>query len=990
MQNFQTIYKDLLKEKEQMLSSPILKRYLELKKQKSLSLSAKKEMDDIIHSNDFKQYKILLINIENIKNPISEDFFNKITFIQNSSIRPHKLIWSRDVCFLDGSSIFLWYSSLISLYQKGIQEKEKDEAVFDLYRYSLGKDSFQTRFYLLQFALKKSNNAFCDFLGINYYLYKPVSRLNCNSSVLERISSRLSTVHLFSFTSFQLPLFRSFLEVLEEEKGRLLEKESKKEEKEAKGTSKKKELHIIPEEMQKKAEEMVHYISKNNVSSISCHVLFSDGTNMQTWFEKLCNINRDAILSKEEEEVVQKSIYQIILALFNEKTTPLHTGIEIDYGSSLKRVIAYFGFIPSSLVKYLRIPSSILNKIMENKIIPTEEEIDCILSFLQQIPCENVYQQNLVSSARKTYSDLKSLALEGDVIPFVIYGEEKEKEYLAYFEEVPSAFLEKVKVQNYDWYMKCLTYLYICKIRGTKPTTMDYFYDGTIVYKWLFTQNRFLSGVDHHFFTKEQLAMLELVQKEISLIELKKEKESTESIVFSHFDSFIEAFNEAITNNGDIPNDVFLNEVSLAEAWSILYKELENKNLPFTREQIKKIKELRRKLIYLKKKNTKYTENITFGYELTCFADSLHLTLDHLDEFFPVSRSALWHFSSNKVFPSYRIIQTMLASLNEIDYSLYRLDQVEDIKHFKSYLLSIEKRYLDYKELNRETMFASPSPFPVTGNLASDIPKEVIKEVQDTDTKWYKEFERIYNAILECSFDETLSLGDLFMRPWFKEEVYKVTIGNSTKTKENLLHYLYAFQQKVYGKRKERLFLIRFSDLETFIYENKRIPYSGEIFLNGENDGEAFYRMLRDYFYGTKDYYNFLSDGFLEQIKILMQFITACQREKYNYDSDKVVNQKFYLGQRLNNIRICLGFSVKTFPKRLGWDANEVANLYSNRKPLPYEFVSSLLHLFKEMEPNLREDQLKEVQEFIGVLKTGKLDDSFAFKFGKKDTNPGN
>ncbi len=932
MITYKQIYLDLLKERN------CLERHI-----------------DTLSNVQKKRYSLVCKNIENIKNPVSSTLVDKVLFVKEQSISLDNLSHSSDYFFFDGTSVFLWYSSLVNYY---VEEKMKEEEEFvflDMYKCSLKEENFSSKLLYFQMVMRfVRKKSFCEFLGIKPYLYRDFYYNRLDKNVLETIMENLSHLNLLSFNTVQQREIKKFLSVLEEEK-RL-------------------------QQWQQKINEIIEYIRVHQVSVIPQNVYFSDGSYlMGKWFYSFLRKKNDP-QNLSLKKIKKRGLYQVVKELYNSNTVPLHVGIPFDYGSSLRRVLTLYCLDSEQVFTAFKIPNLCMVQILENKLIPREDFILDVLRFLNNLPISDAYEKEFVEEAIQAYEKLKSMHLKGDKLFFVYYPKEEEAKYLELWKGFDSTVLAKVRIKNYDWYLKCLTYFYICKSKRRKPNTEDYFYDASSCYRWLTTQKRASAGRLKFKINEEQNAMLKVVLQEENLMNAKKDEKEQE--VLANIDSFLDNIEKSIFNHDKILADLCFKEIQLVDAWRIICRPLMQREVPFTEQQIKRIKSLRWKMIEKKKSNLNHFDAINFGYELACFMDSLHFTIESLMEMFSFSRMTIVHYMLNINLPSLNHTQKMLSVLEKFDLTLCRDDQVEDIAHFKKVLLSLSE-YLQVNLSFKKDVF-STNTVSYTCNLLKDIPISCLKEIHDEDIAWYEEFKKVYK-IMWAGVEEDASFKLPSCR-WFKREVYKMSLGQYSPAKKDVLHYLYFLYQKKVMPQKENYFIYKFISLSNFIYENGRIPKPKELLLFDNTDGNRFYYMIVSSIQNTSSNYLYLSSALQEQMKLLVQYMALCRRKRNRYPKDKIEGEKFFLGERIENIRICLGFSRNDFLTKMGWSEEEMQAFCSNRISLEEQHIESLLHLFEEMKGrSLRKDQLEEMQDFIRVLITKQLDDNFALKFTPKE-----
>ena len=582
MRSYKDVYYDLLKEKKNLQ-----------KKEKSFSLPLK------------NRFSLICQNIANIEKPLTDDFLSKVLFIKKSGVHLNELSFTSDFQFSDKTSVFLWYSSLVDYYLSNRMTEEEEIVFLDMFQVSLGKNNFQSAVLYLQMVLKMTDQEnFCAFLGIKSYLYKKFYNLKCDKKVIIFIIDYLSGKNLSFLTTLQKKEVDSFLNVLKEKSEGL--KEFTKNDK---SSTKALVTQAFKENMQKKIAEILQYIQKNKVSSISSDVLFSDGKNMLKWYNSHLRYDCFVYANLELLEIKKRGAYQIAKELYNPSTVSLHKEVSVDYGSSLRKVMVIYCLNLEGLSSLFKIPARFLLKIMENKLVPTEEFVDCVLAFLKDLSICDDYQKEFLEEAISAYEHLKSLHLEGDKLSFIIYPATQEEEYLTLWNDFDSSVLEKVRKTNYDWYLKCLTIYYIFNKRNGTITKDEFFYDGSIANKWMTTQSRAAMGKIKSL-SKEQSLMMDRIDTLLSNVEYNFMcKNDEKTILLNAFDQVCQAFEVDIQQNGDISLDSYYENVPLRNLWNYIYNTLARKETPYSHEQILKVKELRRKVISNQKKKNKSQEN---------------------------------------------------------------------------------------------------------------------------------------------------------------------------------------------------------------------------------------------------------------------------------------------------------------------------------------------------------------------------------------------
>lgn len=974
MIHYQEQYQKLLRVREQMETDSDIQQFNNLLSKKDLTLQESRELMRLRKNKRVRKYSTIQTNINQIENPIDNLFFEKIAYIKNMGINPFSLNLSSDYSFPDGSSVYLWISSLVGFYMRhNLIKDEISTPLLQLYKQCVDYSSFSGRVQYLQFLLKfPEKDDFCLFLGIHPYLYIKLLRFNCNIKVIQIIISTLDKKDISFYSSLQQEEIKSFY--------LLLKRKLKSMPQEIEESSKAIRKNTISNNHACHLEELLAYVKEHSISSIPRNVKFRDGQNMFNWLNNLSKrvcTKASYVLSDEE---IKKTVYKIAKDLYNDTTLPLYEGVSFNYGASLQRVILVYHIRQNYLFEKLLIPYTYLLPILQNKKFPNLTFIEKILSFLLSLPCDTMYQKEFVEEAIAVFTALKDIPIKGEVLDYTIYPADEENTYLENIGEVDISLLKRIKEQNYDWYMKCITLLFLYHTKNRTPLSNEFFYDGTLIFKWLLTQRKAKKFME---FSKEKEELVEILNKHFAYYSTR-----VSSFSVSHCDEILNLFESQINSYGYIQREGFYKTRSLTSLWKEFYYLLKREEPPFSLEQIKRYKELRYRVIYhekMKRISQKLSNSsFNFGYELARLADGLFISVEKLGILLKINPSSLNAYSNNMTLPRLENLEQLLETITHLDVSVYREDQLEDIEHFKQFILDLvvyRNRHLSDFTMYYQRIQKEYDIFSVTG----DISPVMIEAIKKEDSSWFKKYEEIYLDVTNDKETFCDSAQRIASFSWFKIETHKGIKGELSPLKQYFLCCL--FYLRFFVKNKVTSFMQSFLVFETFVYENERLPMKDELVISKESEGTTFYNsLIEQYFRTSRNYTLFLPEEMHERIKNLMQYIGYLRRKVMTYRADFQDDTGLYLGERIDHVRIALRLQKEDFACKLGWNAEEFDVILHNRVALTEAQITSLLS-FLEGQEGLREDHIRDITELSTILGKRKIDVGRTFHLSKKEEN---
>lgn len=973
------------------------KDYIILSRQTNLSLEESLKLEQLKKSRTVDNFIKKSLYLKVLLNPIDETYEEKINYIIRNEL-DSKLIttFDYDDCFLDGVPIKLWVQSVIDFWYKNGLDENKKITLCNLYRYlyrSKDNGSLESKIsynlFVLRFALNLSIEDYLEKMGQKIYFWGDIRSgiLNLKYKKSLRILMFLEELLNTETDSFTNDLIRNTISLLEAKNKEIIEKikEISNSVKNIISSKSSDEKVCIDEKLLlSRFNEVKDYAITSDSFDISTSATFSDGVKMKSWWIRIRTLLYNNELESEISEVIRENIYQVLCLLTENKKCDLYKESSINYGPVFYRLFWFFDNILDDVFYKTGIPRSILAKLYINKYYPSEADVYKIIEYIKNISLFEPKYKILLDEATTICNSLLEEIKEKKInkrsyqvyslINFVEYENVFKENFKMFFD---ITMLEKVKEHDYDWYVKAVTYYYICKTTDAYPSTTLYFDDGSIIYKWYNTQLRTSNGrSDCYEFIAEQ----EIVVKFISdlrqdIKERQIEAKDISLAIKNDFYKYYSALKEYIEKNKKLPDKEKIDNIYLNDIWNYLGDMIFIKETSLTNEQIILVKELRNYYIASQKALNKITveDDFNFSYKMAIFLDRMKMSMPELAEKIGCSFAVLSKYSGNYNLPSYSSCDLFVKFLNNIDTSKYRDDQIADIEDFKNLILEIKDYRKKAKNLiNHETINEYLSDFNVNfGNendIYLDVPKEILDTIIKIDYEWFSDVEKISRQLLN---DDDCTLSKF---SWYLKEVPKIKIPGYLYEKKVLIKYLMKLNKKKQIEKNYKMFNYKIELLEIFITEFRRIPDDTELNYVDGSKGKVFFLKLRDLHYGFVNRYSYIEEKDKVRIKNLLQKAEISTRPN-DFEEDSIVDiNNIKIGTRLNMLRLSLGLSKPMFVDALGWSIKGMADIYNNRIPLTLKQINDLYKFVKNIDRStLREDQIEDLDQFINIFSTMSL-----------------
>ena len=963
-------YYDLKKAIE---GKPIFKKYQELIRSKDNNSLFEYDLREILETPTMKNYFSAVNVIEMIEDIFGDNFQFRYNEFCKMNLFSANLTELSTVKFSDGICVRNWLDFVLESYPNYDLDDILYEQVKSLYL-RLCDNGLSYSVEHLIFAMNKDVNKVAEMLKVKTYV---IERLKSKSAVIneklrDSILNALSNLDISLYTDRQCVALNELKDILC--RLELVVYEEK--------TNKKTTEDIIDKKVwSAKFEELKLMVLNDKLITIGDKVKFSEGMCVSSWWSKANSmINFGSVYS----DYLLDYVSDIKIAMYENNAYSLNDKSQFNYGFALYKVLVCFGFNTDKLIyDAIKIPSSLMKKLLTNKLYPSNVMLEIINQFLNSLHPKNEKQYLVLKEALEVY---KKVNLEAQCVPadkgieFNIVGIENIEKYEAEF-GVSKDVCAAVKKQNLDWYYKCLSYHYCVNVIGDGLCSCNsYFYDGSLMMKWIQTQKRVLDGRCREWnFSPEQEKMAKYV------LLIKKEnciKEEIEVVVKRHFDEYIKLLTESVAAGCKKINHVKINGFWLEEVWSFLNNQMHSKDIVLDVDQIKEFKELKRKYISLLRADNKTQECLVvdLGIEIAVFLDSMGWSYDQFADMMGCSRSNFSVYSSNMVRPSVEMVNLFITKLRNMDKKQFRKDQLDDMEYFISVLKRVPEERTERKKVVKKYSLLDDSDiksimYGDTRDVYEDVPYEYLMSVEKSDSKWMEE----YIGIVEVLNDRTYLKNGIkitaYHFDWYVNALRMLIRGNLSFDKKVLLGYLAKLSRKNIIYVDYSVFINKITLLEEFMINNKRLPVVGEVKYADGTDMRHYFVSVRDVYYGYEpDRFKYFDEEAHKRIKEVSQLGHIIIRQESR--QDHIDNSGMYLGCRLSLVRISLGKSKPMFADFLGISENELNQIYSNRVP----FSEGLISLLKEKLLGidvftLREDQVNDVSDLINIIANRKIED---------------
>lgn len=955
--------------KKKVEAKPIFKRYkyaLEISSKGNKSL-----INEVLEYPVVRRYVSACKVLEVYKNAFDDKFDSRYEEFYKMNLLSGGINLS-NTCFSDGLCVRNWLEAVWSCYKN----KEVDDDLYnklkELYLgfYDKSKNKLAYLVRSLFFATKMDYLEVASIFDVKEYVVKNLLRESyvLNPVLGQYILASLKSLDLDEYDHRQQVVIGElivYISSLDLQKKVVY-----------------KEVKVVDDPVDEKVYtyrfgELKKLIIKNELSNIGPNLKFSDGLFIATWWSK---VNAMVNNGSEHYDFLLSYVSDIKMELQSneKKLKTLNPKSSYDYGTCLYNVAICFGLNSDKLLfEKIGIPSSLLHKIFNNELYPSMEMIEMFNEWLSKLVPSNNKQTVVLKQAIELCENMmeEAKSVEPDKgSSFTIFSLDKLDLYLENF-SFDTKIMDIVKKQNLDWYYKCISYHYNVNVLGDGKCYSDvYFYDGTVMMKWIQTQKRTLAGTKNGLkLSKEQIEMVNYV---LYVRSEHKVKEDISDVVKKYFDEYYSIFKENIDAGERKIDSVRVHGYYLEEIWKYINNQLHIKNTILTVEQIKKYKELRRNYVSLNRENNKNCGFILidFGYEMAYFLDIMGWTRDKFSEMMECSRSNFSFYSSNYSRPSEEMVESFVEKLRQLDKTQFRDDQIEDIENFIKVLRSLSKE----REKRRESVInfsilEDPDIKNViygeTRDVYDDVPSEYLLSVEKNDPEWFDKFIRMVDLLNDREALDNRIKVSAYRSQWFLKYQRNVKSGSVSLDKKILLGYL-AKLSKDNGAYVDYSILMDKCDvIEEYILKNGVLPEVND--QNRFSDGTCmrhFFVSMRDMYFGYEpDRYKYCDESAYEKIKELAQvgFVATRRLSK----PDRIVDSKMYLGGRLGLLRISLGMSKPMFAEFLGLSEELMYDIYANRIPLSEKVIKVLNDKLTNVDYfSLREDQIVDIAELLNVI----------------------
>lgn len=932
--------------------------------------------------------------LEIIENPLLNfnQYFQYVESLNLNQEEYRKLM--RNKMFPIGGSIKAWIVTIFEFCQNGkIKDQEIVYKVFSIYQKVVMDqiDDLASSLMRLSFLLGYNDEQLAAFLHIKLFMLQKLKKRKepLKERIFNKILEAEKEYDKNAFEDWQLlEIENFFLKLKKCDYEKRIHKEKKVSKKIEKSRVKQKEItfqnwlkinDVV--ELRAKCLEIKEYLKRNDVDRITNDVKFLDGTYMNPLLRKFIHFNNSASLDVplEVKEYLSRELAEIIELFFKNKNNKLNKNSNLNYGLALDKVLFSFDISYIAFFEHTQIPMSVISGICRNEFFPSAElvmKIIALLNDLSFLPLDD-YQSVILKEAKEIYGELY-LEVYGkknkEINSYVLYSKEKILIFEEKIQGVDLIILNSVKKNKFDWYLKWLTFYYICEVEERKPNKNEYFYDGTIIFKWIFTQKNTLDKNNYCLeLSKDQMFLLDMLMEKVDELNYKKHNVDELKII-ENFDSIINEYTERIKNGEDLLTTLN-NDTSTI--WNLLRKMIFMGNW-FNDDQILKVKQLRNMAFvnhygYNRMNGIKYEES--FGFRLISLMDSFNISIVEFAKMVDCSVPSITSYRRNDAIPSVETIKKMKNVILQLRMQAINIDQQQEIIVFENFLNKVsydKKTRTNGQDKNNYLQSFDKYFYGKTGNVYFDIEKGILTKVKENNVDWYNDFLIVWEALKNS--DTSLydgNKGYLNKFGWYLDAMRDLNHDKLSYEQIVLLKYLTITEEKNKFKFLKAKVKQRINEVEYFIDVNGRLPKNGEVELDDHIDAYLFYRDLRDKYWGfLPTRYRWFDDEMFVMTKKLLVKVNKLEYGLENKDDYKE-NNNYYIGNSLNYLRISLGFSNRVLPSILNLPREIVTKIYKNEIPLNLEYLTFLLKYFGDFTKNdLRRDQLVDIDNFYKFINT--------------------
>lgn len=960
MFNYNKVLDELIYEKERIEAKPIYKRYLE----------APNDFD-IVNSVTIKKYKEICANINVLINPVDIYFKKRFANISNVSFDIDSMLMKKCmVKFDDGVLIRNFLGSLINAYSD-------DSLPLDV------KENVRSLFY--NFSMKRDSNYISNFIYYLYLLFNKnldslAARMKIKTYILSDLITEKREISYKNFdflTNGLIDLAKDsdfvvrhqldeFIDHLKSNLKIGAQKGINNKKRIRKITSKEERVLKSVDTIDEKYDELVEHVKSNPGATIDMQFKFKDNATFETWRRLILEYIKMGL----NDSVVDEKIFKLAYVIYPDVDS------ELDYGTCLSRLLFSLGLSIYNCFSDVKIPKSVLIQICNNKILPNNQIYNLLYFFFDNLEDNsklNKYQKYFLGEAKQKFDKLKEenkVVENTDVNSFIVYDDISlyEQDVLCYFDKDEA---EEVKHSNVDWYIKCITIMYIYKNYGRIPIRNEFFYDGSYAHKWHCSQVRFINNPDLRvILSKEQVDMFNVIEQFKKHVgDSKRHVGDIVKFFRINFEFCTSELKKHLEeNNFSISKNFYIGKFKAVDIWVYMLSLLKTKCKDYSSEEIVVMKELRNmRLLDRKSKNqNKSVGDINFGLALSKFLESMGMNLNGFANLCGISYSGAAILARNSSLPREDTLNKIVTAINKINRRKLRKDQVADLDEFKEVLI-----HVDVTKSNRRRIFRTDALFEKNDgeNL---LPADSIVAVRESNPEWYKQF----NDLLEVATKDFST--DLYGNVWYQTVIRDYYHKKLDNNQEKIVLYLVQLlnERKLYMKHE--IFSKKLDLLLQFINEQNRLPVTGELIYQGEDLSILFITILRVYTASSKKVRYWNKDDY-SKVGLIIQkvHLNNFYKEK---TPDYIDGDDYYIGNKLLLLKYALNLYIKDFIRILKWpeiDYRCYVRYFSNNKPLPKELLELLkIFIINVNMTNMREDQksiINMLAEELGCEKRSEI-----------------
>lgn len=962
-----------------------------------------KKVTEIKNKQDLLVVKNANKTLQIIENPLInfEEYFQYVESLNLNQDGYHKL--RRNVMFPSGGSVKAWIVAVFELCQSGkIKEQEIVYKVYLLYEkfVMVPGDDLARSMMRLSFFLGYDEEQLADFLQIKLFMVQKLRKRK--EPLKERIFNKLLEVEKkydrSAFESWQLAEIERFFVAVKacdyerkEKKPKVIDKVKENKPKEI--TFEGWLNYNGVEELKAKLLEIKEYLKENKLGHITNDARFSDGSFINVLLRKFIHFNNtpSPAVPVEIKEYLASCLAEITELLFENKKVMVNEESSLNYGGALDKVLYSFDLSYIDFFERTQIPGGVISKVCRNEILPSQAIVSKILSLLDELEISTLdtYQKEILEQTRVIYKQLacKIDDKKGQMI-YKLYSEEQVLEFEKSLENDTANLALAVKNSKYDWYLKWLTFYQICSLEKRRPNKNEYFYDGTIAFKWINTQRDTLESNNGCVeLSKEQKALVELLLTKIN--ELNYQRQNSEELrIINDFDNIFSTFLNKLGNGEDLLNGLAPDDAS---NWNLLQKMVLSGKW-FDDEHVLKVRKLRN-LAIINHYADNHVDNYkdSFGFKLTSLMDAFDVSIAAFSNLTNSSVGSIVAYRQNYSTPTVESVEKMEEVLSKLQEQVINIDQQYQIIAFADALskMKMDKRKRTSSSDRRKYLQNFDQyVYGETGEAFVDINDGIFRKIKENNSEWYQNFVDTFEALKKSDGSLYEKKGYLNKFKWYLTAMRKLNKGRLSYEQIVLLKYLVMMENKNKVKSLNEQFDRRFAELENFIDVNNRIPKYGETKLDDDIDAYLFYRDLRNKHWGVlPTRFTWLNDEQYIKVKNLLIKVTTIQ-----YGLEQVPDYRdgdqFYVGNALSRMRLSLGCSSTFLPNFFKLPEFEVIKIYKNERPLSRdELISILSYLSNLPKDKLRRDQLVDVNNFYNLLGSleNKKNNELSYLLGKKN-----